>query len=619
MAVRRTEGQEQRKYCIVITLLARELVSIDMQDTNIEAWLNQALDALDREDYIAASEVCVRALEIDPNNPDALFVSALLNVKLGHIEEALNILRTTLDTAPDHEASRQLLNELASQLSLTTETTPAASVPPSAASTVAAEASPIAFICGCGHSGTTLIANMLRMHPEIYVPTYETNMFLQASAWQQEYVRLEKAATAHGARLIVEKTPKHIRHLDHIRQVFPNAKTIIPVRDPRDVATSIAVRDGSVTQGVERWIKDNAIAAAQAGRADVLIYRHEDLITDPQGTLKRICRFLGVPYEDRLLEYHQHPTNWFGESHIEKGSGVGTKEHKKLRNWQVNQPIFDNRGRWRTDLPEEQVEELKTRLADPRIEPLLKRLGYGDVIDTRDATPRVNGKTQERKTTKTRHTATAPRLPFEKRHFSQYGEDIQVISHFLNRPRAGFYVDVGAFHPFKYSNTALLYLSGWRGINIDPATRSIEALRTHRPEDVCLRYAIGQHDGTVRFFESNRGTVSTLSERHRDKWLRRGEPYAEVQVPAARLETLLEEHVPEGTTIDFMNIDVEDTEMDVLQSNDWQRFCPQVLAIEIHDLDLLNAKANPVAAFLVDRGYRLEAFTKPTAIFLRTS
>src|SRR5690554_6897468 len=310
-----------------------------MQDTNIEAWLNQALDALDGEDYIAASDACVRALEIDPNNPDTLFVSALLNVKLGHIEEALNILRTTLDAAPDHEASRQLLNELASQLSLATETTPAASVPPSAAPTVAAEASPIAFICGCEHSGTTLIANMLRMHPEIYVPTYETNMFLQASGWQQEYVRLEKAAAAHGARLVVEKTPKHIRHLDHIRQVFPNAKTIIPVRDPRDVATSIAVRDGSVTQGVERWIKDNAIAASQAGRADVLIYRHEDLITDPQGTLKRICRFLGVPYEDRLLEYHQHPTNWFGESHIEKGSGIGTKEHKKLRNWQVNQPI----------------------------------------------------------------------------------------------------------------------------------------------------------------------------------------------------------------------------------------------------------------------------------------
>ena len=54
--------------------------------------------------------------------------------------------------------------------------------------------------------------------------------------------------------------------------------------------------------------------------------------------------------------------------------------------------------------------------------------------------------------------------------FSQYGEDILLRDLFrteLMELDSGFYVDVGAFHPFRFSNTAFLYIMGWNGLNID--------------------------------------------------------------------------------------------------------------------------------------------------------
>lgn len=216
-----------------------------------------------------------------------------------------------------------------------------------------------AFICGCGHSGTSLLANILAGHPDIYVPLRETNTFLKPMSVKWRLWNLLREAKASGSPVMVEKTPRHIHHMDLIRRLVPGARFILPVRDGRDVAASIRNRSGKLAPSIERWIKDNSIVATERGKQDVLVYRHEDFVADPGKWLQDICNFIEVEYSDSLLDYHKQPKAWEGVKDLKQTDGVG-KRHLQNRAWQVNQPIFDNSGRWRKELTEADVAPLTT-------------------------------------------------------------------------------------------------------------------------------------------------------------------------------------------------------------------------------------------------------------------
>jgi sulfotransferase family protein len=208
----------------------------------------------------------------------------------------------------------------------------------------------VTFICGCGHSGTSLIANMMAAHTETYVPLRETNTFLRPAAQaltRYQYLKLQ--AKASGKRHLVEKTPRHVDRLAVIRVVAPTARFIMPVRDGRDVVASIVRRGRPTREAIARWIRDNEIVRQQQARADTVVYRHEDLISDPTRTLERICAGAGIPYQDQLLSYHEKKRLWFGVEKMENSDPHGAG-HERHRNWQINQPIFDNRGRWKEEL-----------------------------------------------------------------------------------------------------------------------------------------------------------------------------------------------------------------------------------------------------------------------------
>ena len=232
----------------------------------------------------------------------------------------------------------------------------------------------VAFICGCGHTGTTLVATILHEHPEFYVPLRESRAFIMA--WHRRFrrlLRLRRETLAAGKRYLVEKTPMHILYLDLIRRTIPDAKFVIMVRDGRDVTASLGRRNkGDFEAGLSRWVNDTGISLAQRGRADAHVQRYEDLVADPSATMQRICEFLGVPYVGEMLSYHHQQHLWFGRKSVSQGTGIGQLQHDDLRNWQVNQPIFDARGRWKTDLPPDYVE----RFRHGRARELMDALGY---------------------------------------------------------------------------------------------------------------------------------------------------------------------------------------------------------------------------------------------------
>ncbi|MGI8756230.1 MAG: sulfotransferase family protein [Acidimicrobiales bacterium] len=211
---------------------------------------------------------------------------------------------------------------------------------------------------------------MFAAHPAVFVPLRETSVFKDPERAPQRYAALLEEATASGQPFLVEKTPGHVHRLDLIRTIIPHARFIMPVRDGRDVVASIARRTGSVDQGIARWTTETAIVLEQRDRADVFAYRHEDLIEDTGAVLRAASAFAGIPFDEAMLNYHQSPRLWFGQRSL--ADGDPGKKHKAHRNWQINQPVFDNRGRWVDELTEEQVRPLLEGSALP----VMRAFGY---------------------------------------------------------------------------------------------------------------------------------------------------------------------------------------------------------------------------------------------------
>ena len=202
-------------------------------------------------------------------------------------------------------------------------------------------------------------------------------------------------------------------------------------------------------------------------------------------------------------------------------------------------------------------------------------------------------------------------------HFSQLGEDV-VLWHLFESKSDGFYVDVGCHHPYRYSNTALLStFKSWKGINIDLDERSINAFRAIRPNDANVNVAIGLEEGeaVATIFED--GAVNSLDPdvAAHQSTIRPGASNRTISVRP--LAAVLKENLPENQTIDFMNIDAEGWDHLVLQSNNWDLYRPEIIAVESHGFDLNNPKSNQTFQYLIDRGYSLMSHVVVTSIYRR--
>jgi len=234
------------------------------------------------------------------------------------------------------------------------------------------------FVCGCGHSGTSLITAMLGAHSRIYSIPTETQIFMRPHLSDAD-IRNEMVSeympfvAAKGADRLCEKTPSHLHYIARIREVFETARIVIPVRDPRDVALSIKLRTGDLKLGYERWIRDNTIVLRQleSQAEDTLIFRYEDLIDDLEATLRQVCAHVGVDYETEMLQYHRDQRAWFGSEPNIPVQAPDAKDHVNLRNWQIKQPVMDRRGRWKSHLSPDEISTVQAAC-----ESLMSALGY---------------------------------------------------------------------------------------------------------------------------------------------------------------------------------------------------------------------------------------------------
>ena len=167
--------------------------------------------------------------------------------------------------------------------------------------------------------------------------------------------------------------------------------------------------------------------------------------------------------------------------------------------------------------------------------------------------------------------------------YAQNYEDVVLERCFKDVP-AGFYIDVGAWDPLEHSVTHHFYERGWHGINIEPNPEFFQRLQRDRTRDINLRLALGGADQESQTFTILKGsgisTLRSLPVDYLENLDSRGYPQEPVQVSTVTLASVCRDHVPEGTEIDFLKVDVEGWETEVLRGHDWDRWRPKVLVIE---------------------------------------
>ncbi|MFO8100162.1 MAG: sulfotransferase [Salinibacter sp.] len=258
------------------------------------------------------------------------------------------------------------------------------------------------FIVGANRSGTTLLRLLLNAHSEIAIPD-EINYFYGFTGAEYSYenwatpglsrseyasfvdrflstneavvpeldltavraeildgphdlrrpyqVLLEQWARLRGKSRWGEKTPGNIYHANILTEMFPDARFIHVVRDPRggvasmqrvsffgnDVAFNALNRHKIMTHG-RAWLAESVPAPQQ------IEIRYEDLVADPQGTLQSICGFIGAPYEPSMLRFHRNADRYMVD------------EAAASYNQTATQPIStDMIDKWRTQLTEEEI------------------------------------------------------------------------------------------------------------------------------------------------------------------------------------------------------------------------------------------------------------------------
>lgn len=166
---------------------------------------------------------------------------------------------------------------------------------------------------------------------------------------------------------------------------------------------------------------------------------------------------------------------------------------------------------------------------------------------------------------------------------SQFNEDLLIDLLFASK-NEGLYVDVGANDPVFNSNTKRFYDRGWSGINIEPGIGPYEKLCKARPRDINLHLGVGLTSGNLTFYSIPNDP--TLSSFDLETALRMATPlgFTITPVPIAvkPLRDILGEHVS-GRSIDFLSVDAEGIDLDVLQSNDWKIYRPSLVLVEINN------------------------------------
>ena len=199
--------------------------------------------------------------------------------------------------------------------------------------------------------------------------------------------------------------------------------------------------------------------------------------------------------------------------------------------------------------------------------------------------------------------------------YSLFGEHLVVRSYFSENSEnsTGRFIDVGAFHPFKLSNTMLLSQLGWRGINIDCDPVKIARFEKLRPHDqnICAAVADTPHD--MVYLEYPRGFTNRIANPGEEDLLSGcGEkPLKATPIRMTTLTDIIEQSAFQGQHFHYLNIDCEGQDLSVLKGLDFFRYSPHLITMEAWT----KTDQAELTAFLHCLGYQLTDIVRITLFF----
>lgn len=206
---------------------------------------------------------------------------------------------------------------------------------------------------------------------------------------------------------------------------------------------------------------------------------------------------------------------------------------------------------------------------------------------------------------------------FSVKSYSQEGEDMILMRLFENINYKGFYVDIGAHHPLRFSNTYFFYKKGWSGINVDAMPGSMKSFTKERSRDINLEFPIFSSKQTLSYFAFEEPALNTLSQENANEIIlaERSKLLFKKDIETHTLKEVLDKYLVKDKKIDFLSIDVEGVDYEVLISNDWSRYIPTYILVEAYSTDIKDVLKSKIYLFLESLGYELISKTPNTVIY----
>lgn len=220
-------------------------------------------------------------------------------------------------------------------------------------------------------------------------------------------------------------------------------------------------------------------------------------------------------------------------------------------------------------------------------------------------------------------------MPQSQFGYSQFGEDL-ILSHlfFQLDIKQPTYLDIGANEPRYISNTYYFYKRGSKGVLIEPNPYLYKKLKRIRPMDKVLNTGIGLSEtaeADFYVFPDYANGLSTFSEKEARHWETtgmkgRGKIPVEkvIKMSLIKVNSILEKYF-DNKAPNFISLDVEGLDMEILESLDFSKYRPEAICVETlaYDENQNGYKLNNIADFMSTKGYTVYADTRVNTIFCR--
>jgi len=212
----------------------------------------------------------------------------------------------------------------------------------------------------------------------------------------------------------------------------------------------------------------------------------------------------------------------------------------------------------------------------------------------------------------------------QKISYSQCGEDLIVdflLTHILEIKNPN-YLDIGAHHPVHFSNTYLFYQRGCRGVSLEPDPVLFKVIAQERSGDININKGVGfkEQSEMADFYTMSYRALNTFSKIDAERISESGVYKIDAiqSIELININTIMSAYFPSGL-VDFLSIDVEGLDLDILKSIDFIQYKPRVICVEtiVFTSGKKISKLHDTIDFLVANGYHNYADTSINTIFVR--